>query len=66
MPARNMTDALKHPHPYVFFTIGDETVTTPTTLAAILETRLEKPVSPVIIETPVKAAEKNSKRYSSS
>jgi hypothetical protein len=57
MAAHDMTDALKHPHPGVpFSTIGDETITALTTLAAIFKNKFKKPLAPVIIESPIKAA----------
>jgi hypothetical protein len=66
MAAHDMNDALKHPHPDVpFSTIGDETITALTTLEAILKNKFKKPLAPVIIESPIKAAEKNTQRYSS-
>jgi hypothetical protein len=52
-----MTDALKHPHPYVpFSTIGDEKITALTTLAAIFKNKFNRPLAPVIIDSPIKAA----------
>jgi hypothetical protein len=58
MAAHDTTDALKHPHPYVTFaTIGDETITAPTTLAAILKNKFKKPLALEIIESPIRAAE---------
>jgi hypothetical protein len=58
MAAHDMNDALNHPHPdFPFSTIGDETITALTTLAAILKKKFKKPLAPVIIESPIKAAE---------
>jgi hypothetical protein len=58
MAAHDMTDALKHPHPDVpFSTIWDETFTALTTLAATFKNKFKKPLAPVIIESPIKAAE---------
>jgi hypothetical protein len=57
MEAHNMTDAIKHPHQDVpFVTIGDDIITTLTTLAAILKNKYKKPLSSEIIESPIKAA----------
>jgi hypothetical protein len=58
MAAHDMTDALKHPHPDVPFSIiGDVKITTLTTLAVIFKNKFKKPLAPVIIESPIKAAE---------
>jgi hypothetical protein len=58
MADSDMTDALKHPHLDVpFSTIGDETITTLTTLATIFKHKIKKPLSLVIIDSAIKAAE---------
>jgi hypothetical protein len=57
MTAHDMTDALKHPHPDIhFFKIGDDTITALTTLADFFKNKYNKPSSPVIIDSPIKAA----------
>jgi hypothetical protein len=58
MTVHAMTDALKHPHPDVTFsTIGDDTIMALTTLAAIFKNKYKKPPAPVIIDSPIEAAE---------
>jgi hypothetical protein len=58
MAAHDMTDALKHPHPDVPFSqIGDEKIRALTTLAAIFKNKFKKHLAPVIIDSPIKAAE---------
>jgi hypothetical protein len=53
--AHDMNDALKHPHPDA--TIGDDTITALTPLAAIFKNKYNKPSAPVIIDYHIKAAE---------
>jgi hypothetical protein len=58
MAAHDMNEALKHPHPDVpFYTIGDDTITALTTLSSIFKNKYKKPSAPVIIDSPIKAAE---------
>jgi hypothetical protein len=67
MSAHYINDALKYTHLYVpFSTIGDDTITVITTLSAIFKNKFKRPLAPEIIESPIKAAEKNAQRYSSS
>jgi hypothetical protein len=58
--AHDTTGARKHPHPDVpFSTTGDEKITALTTLLAIFKNKFKKPLAPVIIDSPIKAAENN-------
>jgi hypothetical protein len=58
MAAHDMTDALKHPHQdFPFSTIGYDTITAITTLAAIFRNKFNKPPAPELIDSPIKAAE---------
>jgi hypothetical protein len=58
MAAHDMTYALKHPHPDgPFATIGDDTITALTTLAAIFKNKLKKPLAPEITDSQLRAAE---------
>jgi hypothetical protein len=58
MAAHDMTDALKHPHSDVPFNIvGDETIMSLTTLSAIIRNKYNKPPSPELIDSPIKATE---------
>jgi hypothetical protein len=58
MVANNMTNALKHPHPEVPFAhVGDDTITALTRLAEIFKNKFQKPKSPELIHSPIKAAE---------
>jgi hypothetical protein len=58
LAAHGMIYSLKHPHTDVLFsTIGDDTITALTTLAAIFKNKYKKPSAPVIIDSPIKAAE---------
>jgi hypothetical protein len=44
MAAKDMTDALKHPHPDIHFTtIGDDTISALATLAEIFTRKFKKP-----------------------
>jgi hypothetical protein len=55
--ANNMTIALKHPHPDVpFTTVGDDTITALSQLAAIFKNKFQKLLAPELVEAPVKAA----------
>jgi hypothetical protein len=64
MAAHNMNDAITHSHPDVpFSTIGDSKIIALTTLASIFKSKFKKPSSPVIIDSPLKATEKNAQRY---
>jgi hypothetical protein len=57
MAAQEMTEALKHPHPYVpFSTIGDDTISALATLAKILTRKFKKAAAPVITLAPIKSA----------
>jgi hypothetical protein len=57
MAATNMTDALKHPQTDVpFNTVGEDTITALTTLAAIFKRKYNKIPTPDIIDSPIKAA----------
>jgi hypothetical protein len=57
MAAHDMTDAVRHPNTDVpFSTIGDDTITALTKLAAIFKNKYNKPSAPVIIYSPIKAA----------
>jgi hypothetical protein len=58
MAANDMTDALEHPHPDVYFnTVVDDTITALTTLSAIFKNNYNKPPVPELIDSPIKAAE---------
>jgi hypothetical protein len=58
MASHDMSDALNHPYPDVPFSkIGDDTITAMTTFAAIFKNKYKKPSAPVIIDSPIKAAE---------
>jgi hypothetical protein len=47
MAAQDMTDALKHPHPYVpFATIGDDTITALATLSEIFTRKFKNRKQP--------------------
>jgi hypothetical protein len=66
MAAHAMNDALKHPHQYVTFSkIRNDTITAIITLVAIFKNKYKKPSAPVIIDSPIKAAENKRPRYSS-
>jgi hypothetical protein len=57
MAAQDMTDALKHPHPYVpFATIGDDTISALTTLADIFTRKFKKKEALEIPLAPITAA----------
>jgi hypothetical protein len=58
MAANDMADALKHPHPYVpFNSVGYDTLSALTTLAAIFKRNYNKTPAPHLIDSPIKAAE---------
>jgi hypothetical protein len=58
MVANDMTDASKHPHPYVqFATIGGDTITALPRLETLFENKLEKLLAPELSQAPIKAAE---------
>jgi hypothetical protein len=58
MAANDMADALKHPHPDVTFnTVGEDTISALTTLAAIFKRKYNKIPAPHLIDSPIKAAE---------
>jgi hypothetical protein len=58
MAANDMTDALKHPHMDVTFnTVGDDTISALTTLAAIFKIKYNNIPAPHLIDSPIKAAE---------
>jgi hypothetical protein len=57
MAANDMADALKHPHPDVpFNTVGDDTISALTTLAAIFKRKHNKIPAQHIIDSPMKDA----------
>jgi hypothetical protein len=57
MPAQDMTDALKQPHPDApFATIGDDTISALATLAEILTRKFKKAEAPEIPLGPIKSA----------
>jgi hypothetical protein len=57
MAAQDMTEALKHPHPYIpFATIGDDTISALATLAEIFTRKFKKAEAPVIPPAPIKSA----------
>jgi hypothetical protein len=57
MAAQDMTDALKHPHPYIpFAIIGDDTISALATLADIFTRKFKKAEAPVISPAPIKSA----------
>jgi hypothetical protein len=59
MSAHDMDNAINHPHPDVHFsTIGDETITALTTLAAICKNKFKKPIAPVIIDSQLRPQKK--------
>jgi hypothetical protein len=56
--ANDMADALKHPRPDVpFNTVGDDTISALTTLAAIFKRKYNKIPAQHLIYSPIKAAE---------
>jgi hypothetical protein len=58
MAAHDMTDAPRHNHPdATFSTIRGNEIMALTILSAIFKNKSKKPLAPVIIESPVKAAE---------
>jgi hypothetical protein len=58
MAANDMADALKHPHPDVpFNTVGEDTISALTTLAAIFKRKYNKIPAQHLIDSPIKAAE---------
>jgi hypothetical protein len=58
MANNDMNNALKHSHPEVSFTqIVDETITALTHLAEIFKNKFQKPKSPELTHSPIKAAE---------
>jgi hypothetical protein len=64
MAAHDITDALKHTHMDVSFsTVGDTIITALTILVAIFRNKYNKPPAPELIDSPIKAAEKNTLRY---
>jgi hypothetical protein len=57
MAANDTTNALKHPHPEVSFShVGDDTITALTQLAEIFKNKFQKPKSPELTHSPIKAA----------
>jgi hypothetical protein len=57
MAAIDMTDALKHPHTIVpFTTVGDDTITALSQLAAIFKNKFQKPLASELVQAQVKAA----------
>jgi hypothetical protein len=60
MAANDMADALKNPHPHVpFNTVGEDTISALKKIAAILKRKYNKSPAQHIIDSPIKAAEKN-------
>jgi hypothetical protein len=60
MTANDLADALKHPHPDVTFnTVLDDIISALTTLAAIFKRKYKKSPAQHLIDSPIKAAEKN-------
>jgi hypothetical protein len=58
MAAKDMYDALKHPHPdFTFAQVGDDTITALAKLAAIFKNKFQKPKAPELLQAPLKAAE---------
>jgi hypothetical protein len=58
MDAKDMPNALKHPHPEVPFAhVGDDTITALTQLAEIFKNNFQKPKSPELTHSPIKATE---------
>jgi hypothetical protein len=58
MAANDMNNALKHPHPEVpFVHVRDDTTTVLTQLAEIFKKKIQKPKSPELTHSPLKAAE---------
>jgi hypothetical protein len=58
MAAKDMTNALKNPHPAVpFAQVGDDTISALTQLAEILKNKFQKVKSPELSNAPIKAAE---------
>jgi uncharacterized protein YndB with AHSA1/START domain len=58
MVANDMTNALKHPNPEVPFShVGDVTITALTQLAEIFKNNFQKPKSPELTHSLIKAAE---------
>jgi hypothetical protein len=58
MAASDMTNELKHPHPEVLFShFGDDTITALTQLAEIFKNKFQKPKSPELTHSPIRAAE---------
>jgi hypothetical protein len=57
MAVNDMTTALKHTHPEVFFAqVGDDTITALTQLAAIFKNKSQKPKAPELTQAPLKAS----------
>jgi hypothetical protein len=55
MAAKDMTDALKNPHPEVpFASVGDDTIAALTNLAAIFKLKLRQAPSPATQASPAK------------
>jgi hypothetical protein len=55
----DMTSALKHPHPEVPLAhVEDDTITALTQLVEIFKNNFQKPKSPELTHSPIKAAEK--------
>jgi hypothetical protein len=58
MDENDMTDALKHTHPYVpFKKVGDDTFTALSQLTTIFKNKFQKPLALELVQAPVKAAE---------
>jgi hypothetical protein len=58
MTANDMIYALKHPHMDApFNTVGEDTITSLTTLSAILKRKYNNTPAPELIDSPIKATE---------
>jgi hypothetical protein len=58
MAAKDMSNALKNPHPEVTFAqVGDDTIVALTKLAEILKNKFQKVQAPRLSNAPAKAAE---------
>jgi hypothetical protein len=58
MAANDMTNALKHPHPYApFATVGYDTITVLSQLATLFKNKFQKPLAPELVQAPAKVDE---------
>jgi hypothetical protein len=59
MAVNYISNALKHPRPEVSFShVGDDTITALTQLVDIFKNKFQKPMSPELTHSPIKATEK--------